>query len=266
MSVRDEFVPVEAGDWNFLLRPALADASFAKYCGLPAAEYPEGLIPVVSSPNAEVRRFFYQGMGYFLKEYFFLGWKKHLKVLRRGEHLACIASQLAEHGFLTPRVVGIGRSGTKRRVVTEAVEDALDVWQVLFPDFQQHRGDVDDGFVYALGYTIGNLHRCGFFHGDLRWRNVLTRLDQGEWKFYFIDNDRTQRFRLGLPLHRRVKNLSQFLFSGMLVAWPQAEWQVFLQGYFDASQLSPSLQGRLVAKVTATAQKRLEERRQEENR
>jgi hypothetical protein len=208
-----------------------------------------------------VRRFSYQGRHYFLKEYFFLGWKKHLKLFRRGERLVRVARQLTENGFLTPRVVAIGRHGGNRRVVTEAVENALDVWQVLYPDFQQQRGEVDDTFLYALGCTVGNLHRSGFCHGDLRWRNVLTRLEPEGWKFYFIDNDRTRQFRGGIPFHCRVKNLSQILFSGLLVDWPPSDWQMFLRGYFVQAGLPPDRQDKLVASVEGKARQRLAERR-----
>jgi len=242
------------------LRPALAEPSFATFCGLPAAVCLEGMIPVVSSGNTEVRRFCHEGRGYFLKEFFFLGWKKHLKVLKRGEWLVSIAAQLEEHGFHTPRVVGIGRNGKNRRVVTEAVEDVRDVWQILFPDFQTYRGEVDDGFVYALGCNVGKLHRAGFFHGDLRWRNVLARLDVDCWKFYFIDNDRTRRFRFGIPFRFRVKNLAQVLFSGLLLDWPQRDWKIFLLGYADNSGLSKSILDKLVSSVEKKAKKRLIDR------
>jgi tRNA A-37 threonylcarbamoyl transferase component Bud32 len=254
-------VSVRAGSWTFAVSPELADTAFARFCGLPAGECPDGVSPVVSSVNTEVRRFEYGGRGYFLKEYFFLGWKKHLQISRRGERLLRIARQIGEHGFLTPRVVATGRCGKGRRVVTEAVEEARDIWQVLFPDFIHYRGDMDDGFVHALGCTIGNFHRCGFFHGDLRWRNVLARRGGDGWKFYFIDNDRTARFPLGIPLYCRVKNLSQILFSGLLVGWPERDWQEFLRGYLASSGLRHSARGPLVARVEEKARKRLLARR-----
>jgi len=260
MHLQNEFVRIQAEGWTYQLRPDLAEPAFANLCALPASVYSENVVPVVSSPNTEVRRFSYQGRAYFLKEYFFLGWKKHFKVLRRGEHLVRIATRMEEHGFLTPRVVGIGRSGRNRRVVTEAVEDARDVWQVLYPDFKRHRGDMEDGFLQALGHTIGDLHRSGFFHGDLRWRNVLTRIDEGSWKFYFIDNDRTRWFRWGIPFSCRVKNLSQMLFSGLLVGWSQPEWMMFFSCYLDRSGLPRTLHGKLLDSAEAVARRRLDER------
>ena len=254
------YVPVRTRNWTFCILPELAEPAFAALCCLPQGYCPEGITPVVSSENTEVRRFGYQERNYFLKEYFFLGWKKHLKLFGRGERLVRVARLLSEHGFLTPRVVGVGRSGGNRRVVTEAVEDARDVWQVLYPDFKRHRSDIDDGFLQVLGHTIGNLHRCGFYHGDLRWRNILTQLDKGKWKIYFIDNDRTRRFKWGIPLRCRVKNLSQVLFSGLLLDWPPHEWQLFLRSYLERSGLHQSLHDRLIGRVEKIARKRLEKR------
>ena len=249
---------LQAAGWTFSIVPELAVPAFATMCSLPKGSCPAGVSSVVSSVNTEVRRFGYLGRDYFLKEYFFLGWKKHLKLFRRGERLVRVARQLTEKGFLTPRVVAIGTHGGNRRVVTEAVDNALDVWQVLYPDFQQQRGEVDDTFLYALGSTVGNLHRSGFCHGDLRWRNVLTRLDPEGWKFYFIDNDRTFWFRFRIPLRYRVKNLSQILFSGLLIGWQQGDWQVFLEGYFGSSGLRGQDFDKLVLKVEKHANKRLE--------
>ena len=255
------YVQLQAEGWAFALVPELAEAAFVSWCSLPRGFCPAGVVAVVSSGNTEVRRFGHHGQNYFLKEYFFLGWKKHLKLFRRGERLVRVARLLSEHGFLTPRVVAFGRCRGNRRVVTEAVENVLDVWQVLFPDFKQHRGEVNDGFLHALGCEVGKFHRCGFFHGDLRWRNVLTRLDPDGWKFYFIDNDRTRRFKLGIPLHCRTKNLAQILFSGLLVNWPPSEWQMFLRGYFEHAGLPRASQSKLTCAVEAKARQRLAERR-----
>lgn len=260
-SSRSDLIPAKAGGWKFLLDPHLAGPLFAGYCGLPTGEYPEGVVPVVSSANTEVRRFDYKGSGYYLKEYFFLSWKKHFKVARRGQRLIRVARDLSAFGFLTPRIVGIGKRGLNRRVVSEAVEDTRDIWQVLFPDMSQYRGAVDDGFVMALGLIVGRLHRCGFCHGDLRWRNVLARKDEDEWKFYFIDNDRTKRYRFGLPFRCRVKNLSQILFSGRLLDWPEQDWQIFLQGYSEASGLSVPSRNKLVSKVEKRVNKRSQARK-----
>jgi tRNA A-37 threonylcarbamoyl transferase component Bud32 len=259
--LKKQFNLIQCGNWKLFLRPSIAETSFAEFCSVPRTEFPNGMVPVVSSVNTEVRKFVYKGKGYFLKEYFFINWKKHLKILRRGQRLAHIADLMTRDGFLTPRIVGIGRFGKNRRVVSEAVEDARDIWQVLFPQNNEYRGNCGDGFLYSLGLTIGQFHQCGFFHGDLRWRNVLTRQENGNWSFYFIDNDRTKLFRMGIPLRLRIKNLAQILFSGLLYDWPETDWKEFLRGYFDGSVLSEPLRKKLIAKVEKKAGKRFEARK-----
>lgn len=263
--LKDNYDLVKSGEWRFHVCHNLANSDFAHLCSLTNSELSNVMLPVASSVNTEVRRFFYKDTEYYLKEYFFVSWKKHFKVLNRGRRLIRIARTMREYGFLTPDVVAIGTSGWRRRVVTAAVKDARDVWDVLFPVDNQYRGFVDDGFVYDLGRTIGRLHESGFCHGDLRWRNILTRNDAG-WRFYFIDNDRTVRYRAGIPLRGRIKNLSQILFSGLLLRWPDCEWQTFQQGYFVQSTLSPFDRSKLIAKVESRAAKRFDARNALESR
>ncbi len=260
MHGKNNWVTVKVRGWSFLVIPELVSTEFLDICCLPAKYFPPGTYKVNSSINTEVRKFQFCGRNYFLKEYFPLNWKKQLKILRRGERLAGVAQQMLKFGFLTPHVVGIGRKGKNRRVITEAIESAQDVWQVLYPDFKNYRGHVSDGFVYAFGRQIGTLHRCGFFHGDLRWRNILTRREEGEWKFFFIDNDRTVRFRFGIPDRFRIKNLTQVLFSGLLLDWPQSDWETFLKGYFEKAGVPQAKRDRLVMKVEEKARMRLVDR------
>lgn len=64
------------------------------------------------------------------------------------------------------------------------------------------------GFIRDLGLTIGRMHAKGIVHGDLRTGNILIRRDGNLWRFFFIDNERTKKFRR-LPFICRVKNLVQ---------------------------------------------------------
>lgn len=253
-------IPVRAGGWSLHVDHSLADGPFPALCALPSGECPDGVRAVVSSVNTEVRQFSCAGQSYYLKEYFFLGWKKHLRIAGTGEKLLRIAHQLGMAGFLTPRVVATGKKGLTRRVVTEAVSGAKDIWQVLFPDMIHYRGKVDDDFSFAFGKIVGRFHSAGFSHGDLRWRNILTRREADAWAFYFIDNDRTSLHGRGIPFRCRVKNLTQVLFSGLLLNWPEHEWQAFLRGYREDAKLSPDAWSNLISKVEARAQKRLLER------
>jgi len=62
--------------------------------------------------------------------------------------------------------------------------------------------------IRAFGRTIGRMHAKNIFHGDLRLNNVLLRREGGNWRFFFLDNERTKKFNK-LPLRRRIQNLVQ---------------------------------------------------------
>jgi serine/threonine protein kinase len=60
-----------------------------------------------------------------------------------------------------------------------------------------------------LGEEVGELHRTGFVHGDLRLSNILVQEDTGKPAFYFLDNERTRLHRRRIPRREIVKNLRQ---------------------------------------------------------
>ncbi len=62
--------------------------------------------------------------------------------------------------------------------------------------------------IIALGSTVGRMHHCGIFHGDLRLGNILVRQIDKRYEFTFLDNERTRKFTR-LPLRLMVKNLVQ---------------------------------------------------------
>lgn len=62
--------------------------------------------------------------------------------------------------------------------------------------------------IECFGETVGQMHSKGIFHGDLRLGNVLVQQKEEAWRFFFIDNERTKKFRK-LPARLRLKNLVQ---------------------------------------------------------
>lgn len=62
--------------------------------------------------------------------------------------------------------------------------------------------------ITELAKTIGRMHSAGIFHGDLRGGNLFAAKEDSGWRFYFIDNERTVKYR-HLPFRLRVKNLVQ---------------------------------------------------------
>jgi hypothetical protein len=123
---------------------------------------------------------------------------------------------LAENGFDAAEVIAFGESGdgflqTKNFLATFGIENAksarlhiLGTREILTPEqlLNWRR------FIRDFGRTIGRMHARGIFHGDLRLGNILVRQDNNLWRFFFLDNERTQKFSR-LPLMYRVKNLVQ---------------------------------------------------------
>ena len=52
------------------------------------------------------------------------------------------------------------------------------------------------------------MHAANISHGDLRTGNVLVKLKEDDWDFYFLDNERTVKYNK-LPDKLRIKNLVQ---------------------------------------------------------
>ena len=95
--------------------------------------------------------------------------------------------------------------------MTFAAEDTKSFFQSLC-EFREHLTQEQLGswreLIRAFGRTIGRMHACNIFHGDLRLNNVLLRQDGGNCRFFFLDNERTKKFNK-LPFRSRVKNLVQ---------------------------------------------------------
>ncbi len=155
----------------------------------------------------------------YLKQYL-CGSVLHLiKYLFRGSR-AKRASEaslvLAKNGFDTPAVVAMGECGsglfhTKSFLATFGVENSKSIYEFI-PENQEiltkrklrnwHQ------LIRAFGRTVGRMHAKGIFHGDLRLGNVLAKQEGNDWRFFFLDNERTRKFdRLHFKL--RIKNLVQ---------------------------------------------------------
>jgi tRNA A-37 threonylcarbamoyl transferase component Bud32 len=67
--------------------------------------------------------------------------------------------------------------------------------------------------VTGFGRFVGDLHRRGVYHGDLKAVNVFVKIDEdGEAVFRLVDYDRV-RFGARVTRRRRVKNLAQIAAS-----------------------------------------------------
>ena len=99
-----------------------------------------------------------------------------------------------KHGIPTARLVAFGerRASLFRRegmLVTEEVPGAIDLLSLMTgADAKRTLGNRSwtDALVSGLAGTVSLLHANNFFHGDLKWRNILVRKDQPS-KVFLID-------------------------------------------------------------------------------
>jgi tRNA A-37 threonylcarbamoyl transferase component Bud32 len=155
----------------------------------------------------------------YLKQYLYRSvWDfvKHLLRANRAERAFKAATMLGENGLCSPEVIATGRlrCGPVCRtsfLVTRELENARAVYTYSNEDWaEQTNGTARDKrqFIRALGSTIGRMHVAQIFHGDLRAGNIFAEKSEGKWRFYFLDNERTKKFRR-LPQRLRLKNLVQ---------------------------------------------------------
>ncbi len=141
---------------------------------------------------------------------------KHLVRDSRAKRAFKASLMLAENGFDVPTIIAMGEYrfsffNTGNFFVTSQVEDAENIYHF----FAETPGNLTKEqlrykreLIRALGRTIGRMHAKAIFHGDLRLGNVLARQKNNRWRFFFLDNERTKRFRR-LPFQLQLKNLVQ---------------------------------------------------------
>ena len=203
----------------------------------------------------------------FFKQYLYrspIDFLKHIFRPSRAKRAAAAAVMLAQHGLSTPEVVAIGQLkiaglAIKTFVITRSIENAKDLYACLDdviqgPVSQRHK------FLTDLGTTIGTMHNAGIFHGDLRPGNVMARIQEGKWKFYFLDNERTKKFAK-LPEKLRLKNLVQInmITDDKLTA---ADRMRFYKSYCKAHTIPIKNQKQLAIKTANKTAYRLEKKLQ----
>lgn len=154
------------------------------------AEAVWNLAGVVVSRDAisEVCRVELGGQNYYLKRYYQPG-----KGVRRwlGRSRACAEWEnlrlFRDWGLPVPELAAYGqqwaRDGYRGALVTAALPEAQGL-DVLAERLQEPRWRT--ALLQRLARYVAILHRHGFAHGDLNWRNLLVNT-QGEPEVHFID-------------------------------------------------------------------------------
>jgi hypothetical protein len=155
----------------------------------------------------------------YLKHFFYRSWwdfAKHLFRPSRAKRAFTASVMLAKEGFCVPEVVAVGERRyagmcSSNFLITREVADARNLYEWFEGNWHEQSPQVlrdKRRFIRALGETVGRLHGACIFHGDLRAGNIFASKAEGSWQFFFLDNERTRKFRL-LPGRLRRKNLVQ---------------------------------------------------------
>lgn len=173
------------GSWQELSSPELvAESATAKCFRL---QLPDGETIYFKRDRYSLRR----GLGYFLRpsrnvvEAFAYGQLQSLHI--SAPELLAVAER---------RRFGIPSASC---IVTRAVPDSMDlrtylsaVWAQLCASQRRARFDELSALLVA---QLQRAHAAGFFHHDLKWRNLLVQGAPGQLQLFWIDAPRAQRRR-----------------------------------------------------------------------
>ena len=194
-----------------------------------------------------------------------------IKALFRGSRCqrAVIRGEiLRQKGFHSPAVYCWGKKGHRYFMVTEglnAVSLSTYMKKDWIPPLSGEELLAKRDLIEKLGEEVGNLHKAGICHGDLRLSNVLVDETGQGIVFYFIDNERNLLFKK-IPRKLIVKNLVQI----NMIVIPGVSRQDRLR-FFDAycrtyDRFTAGEKMTLMAEVLKRTAERLAKKLFEENR
>jgi tRNA A-37 threonylcarbamoyl transferase component Bud32 len=181
--------------------------------GLLDGELPSGWEWVDSSANSIVARRLKPKPVYY-KEFLSRSSFEGIKNLLRGSRCQRAirkGKMLRQRGFHSPVVCCWGKKGNRHFMMSEGV-DALGLGDYIQKYWQHPLSEVEilakRRVIEKFGKTIGELHKSGICHGDLRVNNILVQESTDEVIFFFIDNERNTLFKR-IPRRLIKKNLVQ---------------------------------------------------------
>lgn len=181
------------------------------------------LTPVRSSHYSRVYKFSASFNGrerwIYFKQYLYRStWDfiKHLVRPSRAKRAFEATLMLEKNGFEAPVIVAMGEHKSSfldrgNFLVTFEAEGTKQINQLIpesLENLTREQSQDKREMIRAFGQTVGRMHAADIFHGDLRLGNVLVRWGKNDWHLFFIDNERTRKFRR-LPARLRLKNLVQ---------------------------------------------------------
>jgi tRNA A-37 threonylcarbamoyl transferase component Bud32 len=233
-------------------------------------QLPSGWEWVGSSANSVVARRLKPEPVYF-KEFLSRTPFEGIKNILRGSRCQRAISKgeiLWQRGFHTPVVCCWGESGGRHFMVTKGI-DAPGLGDYISKTWQQplSRPEVaaKRRFIQKFAKKIGDLHKHGICHGDLRVNNILVQESKDDVIFYFLDNERNGIFTK-IPRRLIRKNLVQL----NMIQSPHITRQDrlrFFQAYCETyGGLNPVEKLALLKKVQRRTAERLVKKAEKETR
>lgn len=170
---------------------------------------PPGWEKAQSAQTAVVARKETPQGGIYCKVFLPRDWREGLKkLIRPGRGARAVKNEkmLRAAGFRVQEHLFWGQKGTKDYIVSREIKG---IKMLSWLEREDISPECRRRILKHLGEEVGLLHRTGFAHGDLRLSNILLREGNGSPYIYFLDNERTQLYRRGIPLRQVVKNLRQ---------------------------------------------------------
>ena len=175
---------------------------------------------------------------------------------------------LRQRGFHSPIVSCWGKKGNRHFMVSEGI-DASGLGDYIRTHWQHPLlGEeilAKRRVIEKFGKVIGELHKNGICHGDLRVNNILVEKSQDDVIFYFVDNERNTLFKK-IPRRLIRKNLVQI----NMIQSPHISRQDrlrFFQAYCEAyGGLSPAEKLTLIERVQQRTVERLVKKADKEKR
>jgi serine/threonine protein kinase len=233
-------------------------------------ELPSGWEWVDSSANSIVARRLKPKLVYY-KEFLSRSPFEGIKNFFRGSRCqrAIIKGKiLRQRGFYSPVVSCWGKKGNRHFMISEGV-DALGLGDYIGKYWQRPLSGADilekRRFINKFGKIIGELHKNGICHGDLRVNNILVQESTADVIFYFVDNERNTLFKK-IPRRLIRKNLVQInMMQSPRIT--RQDRQRFFQAYCEAyGGLSPAEKLVLITKVQQRTAERLLKKADKEKR
>ncbi len=144
-------------------------------------------------------------------------------------------------GLQTPRPVALieeRRLRVLRRsyVITEFIEDAVQLAHFPGGAFSGLDKERRERLMAAVGRVIGTMHARGFYHGDLKWNNILVKASgDGGPVVYIIDFDGS-RLKAVLDTSECLRDLERFMRDIDGSKTSAEERDGFLYGYLGANR------------------------------